>query len=218
MRFSHQHIYSTEDVTNPVATEILFRGTDNWGLSDAINNPSLFITHLEKMIEAKAQYIYNLLFDYPNNSFFINISPEQAAEEKFISYLKWFSFHKVPSSSIMIELTEDWSKADYKAVIANMRQARALGFGIALDDFGKGDTNIAVITDLMPNLIKIDMSIIHRAVDCQIGRKTVESLVRFFRDLDIKTVAEGIEGKEFLSVAITSNIDYVQGYMLHKPN
>ena len=80
---------------------------------------------------------------------------------------------------------------------------------IALDDYGTGYNGEATLLDLMPNYVKVDMSII-RGLDRDVNRREFyEGLVVYFRSRKIKILAEGVETREEMEALIECGTDYM---------
>jgi len=89
---------------------------------------------------------------------------------------------------------------------------------LAIDDFGSGYNNEAVLLDITPDFVKIDMGIV-RGIDKDLNRQQIsKNLISYAKQRKIKIVAEGVETKEELEKLIELGVDYLQGYYLSKPN
>ncbi len=94
---------------------------------------------------------------------------------------------------------------------------KARGFKIALDDVGSGYSSLNLIAKLKPQIIKIDMELIH-GIDHDSARQViVQSLVNIAREIGAKVLAEGVETYQELETVRNMNIDLVQGYYLGRP-
>ncbi|MCC0644823.1 MULTISPECIES: EAL domain-containing protein [unclassified Clostridioides] len=88
---------------------------------------------------------------------------------------------------------------------------------IALDDFGTGYNGDAVLLYIMPNYVKIDMSIV-RGIDKDEDRKKIlKNLISYSKERNIKVIAEGVETKSEMEALVAIGIDYIQGYYVGKP-
>jgi EAL domain-containing protein (putative c-di-GMP-specific phosphodiesterase class I) len=99
------------------------------------------------------------------------------------------------------------------------RQLHALrerGFGLALDDFGAGNTALAWLQELPIDMLKLDRRFA-RSLDTPSTQAIVESLVRLAPALGIATVAEGVESEAELDVLRGLGCDYLQGFALGRP-
>jgi EAL domain-containing protein (putative c-di-GMP-specific phosphodiesterase class I) len=75
---------------------------------------------------------------------------------------------------LLLELTEEAMMADSEVVDRNIRHFQSLGIFLAVDDFGKGYSNLSRLADLEFHKIKLDKSLIDgiavsaRSLDIQI--------------------------------------------------
>ena len=119
------------------------------------------------------------------------------------------------NSQVVIELTES-EKMGEQATLHKRKRCVDQHQEIALDDYGTGYNGEATLLDLMPNYVKIDMSII-RGIDQDLNRREFyEGLVVYFRSRHIKILAEGVETRAEMEVLIECGTDYMQGFYFRK--
>lgn len=88
----------------------------------------------------------------------------------------------------------------------------------ALDGFGSSYNNEKLLLSLSPDYIKIDRELI-RNIDLDTNRQMiVGNVITYAKKNNIKVVAEGIETREELQMAICLGADYLQGYYLGIPS
>lgn len=88
----------------------------------------------------------------------------------------------------------------------------------ALDGFGSSYNNEKLLLSLSPDYIKIDRELI-RNIDLDTNRQMiVGNVITYAKKNSIKVVAEGIETREELQMAIRLGADYLQGYYLGIPS
>jgi len=95
---------------------------------------------------------------------------------------------------------------------------RGLGAGIAMDDFGLGRSNFDRIVALRPDIVKVDRSILTRAVGETRSRRMLPSIVELLHDAGAQVAIEGIESAAEALVAIESGADHLQGFHLAAPS
>lgn len=92
-----------------------------------------------------------------------------------------------------------------------------LGYQVAVDDFGSGYSSYKYI-DIMPiGIIKIDRDIIGRMNGNEKTKSIVRSIVNLSKDNNMRTVAEGVETQEMADACLALGIDFMQGYLYHRP-
>lgn len=122
-----------------------------------------------------------------------------------------------PHRNLMFEFTENERMQDIPHVKRIVEAYRKLGFWTALDDFGAGYAGLGLLSQLQPDLIKIDMELL-RDIDLSRSKQAiVAGIVGIARALDITVLAEGVENDQELTVLRAAGISLFQGYHFAKP-
>lgn len=121
------------------------------------------------------------------------------------------------ASDVVLELTESMLMKSPDQVVAVMRQLRAFGFQISLDDFGMGHSSLAMLKNLPITSMKIDRSFVQDLPDKFQDRAIARTILNLGRDLHIDVIAEGIETPAQQAVLQLSGCHLLQGYLLAKP-
>ncbi|HMH13635.1 MAG TPA: EAL domain-containing protein [Edaphobacter sp.] len=99
----------------------------------------------------------------------------------------------LPPQSLELELTESLLMDSTEATVEALSAIRALGVLVAIDDFGTGYSALSYLARLAVDTIKID----HSFTSCIVKNKTsaaiCRSIIQLAQQLDLTTVAEGIE-------------------------
>lgn len=121
--------------------------------------------------------------------------------------------HNIPPQSIVIELveSEELLKENYITIIQEIKRA---GFKVAIDDFGTGYSNFAYLTQIKPDFIKIDGSLIQSIDKNEQDRQVVEGIYNFASNLGIEVVAEYVSSDTLYEIVKEIGIEYVQGYYI----
>ncbi|MEI5996710.1 bifunctional diguanylate cyclase/phosphodiesterase [Paraburkholderia bengalensis] len=91
------------------------------------------------------------------------------------------------------------------------------GFLIAVDDFGAGHSNLDRLLRIRPDLVKLDGELI-RAKSAGADQPILPKLVSLLHQAGMLVVVEGVETTEQLILAVESNVDFAQGYLLGRPS
>lgn len=102
-------------------------------------------------------------------------------------------------------------------IVSQVRRLHELGFSIELDDFGSGHASLSVLTDLPVNRIKIDRSLVQGVASDSTSRVILEMLVATAHQLDIESLAEGLESQEQMQIVSEIGCDVGQGFYLCEP-
>lgn len=147
----------------------------------------------------------------------VNMSPSQLYDLKFASNLRTMSQkHQVELSQFELELTEDVALSNSILVKKQLSQIRALGATIAIDDFGKGYSNLAYLRDIEIDTIKIDKSFIMQIDESPVNRAIVEASKLIAEAAKCQLIAEGIESIQHLHILREIGVLSGQGYLFSK--
>ena len=119
---------------------------------------------------------------------------------------------------LVIEITEHDAVSDYARLAARLADYRGRGAKVAIDDAGAGHASMRHVTQLSPDYIKIDRSLIHDIHLDYAKRALVRSMVTLEKDLGAAVVAEGIESTEELRTLRELGVPLGQGYLLARPH
>lgn len=115
---------------------------------------------------------------------------------------------------VCVEVTEHSLSSDLLPVV---QELKARGFLIAVDDFGTGYSNLKTVTGLSPELLKIDRSFVFELEDASLRSNLIPEIVNIAKAIGARTVAEGIEKPEHVSLLAAAGVNYGQGYALAPP-
>lgn len=194
-------------------------------------SPALFIPIAEQMgmineigdwvIHRTCQAIREIeIAGYANFIVAINLSVQQLMREDFVNeIISTLEHYDVPAHRIELEITESIFVQD-KLMITNKLQAlQSAGFHIVMDDFGTGYSCLSYIKDLPLEGIKIDKAFVDElTTEAQSKFKAIISaIITLAQQLNIKTLAEGIETSEQAILLRKLGCDYLQGFLFSKP-
>jgi len=123
----------------------------------------------------------------------------------------------VPPESLCFEITESVAIRSLANAAALVNALGDLGCQFALDDFGSGLSSFNQLRHLKVDYLKIDGSFIHNIDRDPINRAMVESINTIGKKLGKMTVAEFVENDRIRRILEDIDVDYAQGFGLHKP-
>jgi EAL domain-containing protein (putative c-di-GMP-specific phosphodiesterase class I) len=123
----------------------------------------------------------------------------------------------VPPSRITLELTERSVAQDAVRTLEVATRLRLKGFGLAIDDFGTGHSGLSQLRRLPFNQLKIDRQFVHGATDSSTKRSVVEASIALARNLQMTSVAEGIERRLEWDLLQSLGCEEMQGYFTGRP-
>ena len=118
---------------------------------------------------------------------------------------------------VVLEITERAALDGDPTVAGRISALREMGFRIAIDDLGAGYASLSSFAMLQPDVVKIDMSLVH-GVDVEpMKRRLVQSMIELCRDMGIVVVGEGVETPGQRDVLIDLGCDLLQGFLFARP-
>lgn len=125
--------------------------------------------------------------------------------------------HGLPPSSLELEITENIALDHDDVVLEKLRKLRAIGVGIAFDDFGTGFASLSLLKRYPLSRIKIDRSFIEGMLSSEKDASVVRAILDMARAFDLETIAEGIEGAPERDSLLQQGCEEGQGYFFGKP-
>ncbi|MBN8488545.1 MAG: EAL domain-containing protein [Burkholderiales bacterium] len=101
----------------------------------------------------------------------------------------------VPPEALALELGEDALTADPEATAITVRALRALGLGVVLDGFGRGESSATLLQRLPLCAVKLDRSVLHDATRHAQGAAWLRGTAALVRALGLECQAVGVESE-----------------------
>ncbi len=117
----------------------------------------------------------------------------------------------------VVEITERNLDADPRRLAAGLSRLAECGFQFALDDFGSNHSAIPYLLNLPLHYLKFDLGLVAAAAIDPRARRTLGHLQNLAADLDLTTVAEGVEDLSTVHCLRDLGIDLGQGYWWAQP-
>lgn len=119
--------------------------------------------------------------------------------------------------NLEFELTESALVEKPDEVVKVLERLRALGHGISIDDFGTGYSSLSYLKNFPVTVLKIDRSFVRDLAHDSGDRAIAQSVVNLANNLDMKTVAEGVEDQNQLDILREIGCTYIQGFFYSQP-
>ncbi|RXI97857.1 EAL domain-containing protein [Anaerobacillus alkaliphilus] len=206
--------------------EILGRiqlGEEVISLGDFFNNDSIPDEYLIEIDE----YIQEIAFDYycqanQTAELFINCSANimmsnQDYIENFLQRLKTYETRGLTLNKIVLEIKEHTYNGDLSQLGHLILYLKSLGIKIAIDDVGRGGSNLDRIAQLEPDILKVDLNFLKGVTISQVHRDVLYSLATFARKMGATLLFEGIGDLTKLNAAWRNGGRFYQGFYLALP-
>ncbi|MFD2705842.1 putative bifunctional diguanylate cyclase/phosphodiesterase [Salibacterium lacus] len=149
----------------------------------------------------------------------VNVSVKQLLEGKaFVQTVKEILEETaLPPSLLELEITETVLMSKEGDIKKTLEQLEKLGVRLAIDDFGTGYSSLTHLNTFPVHTLKIDKSFIHNLSHQENNKAIVSSLVTLAGQLDLCSIAEGVETAEEAAVLKEKQCQGLQGYYFSRP-
>lgn len=118
---------------------------------------------------------------------------------------------------VVLEITERASLDRLRGARRRIEELREIGYRIALDDLGAGYSGLASFAQIVPEVVKLDRSLIASIHVNPVQQKLVRAMASVAHDLGCIVVGEGVEMEEEREALVDLGCDLLQGYLLGRP-
>lgn len=125
--------------------------------------------------------------------------------------------NNLPPKLMRIEITETAYTGESEAVDKLTADLHARGFSTYMDDFGTGQSTLAMLKNVNVDVIKLDRAFV--PVDGDHGRSTqiISSMLEMAHSLHLPVVVEGVETNEQANMLRQMGARYAQGFLYYRP-
>ena len=147
----------------------------------------------------------------------VNISVHHFFDRTFVDKLiRLADNHDLSPEYIMLEMTESIGLVDIQKAKSIFHALNAAGFEISVDDFGVGYSSLSYLPQLPLCELKIDRSFISE-LDEPGTLAVVRTIIQLAENLNLTTVAEGIEEERHIEILRNLGCKVGQGFYYYKP-
>jgi EAL domain-containing protein (putative c-di-GMP-specific phosphodiesterase class I)/GGDEF domain-containing protein len=155
----------------------------------------------------------------PRKKLFLNSLPESLGRPGFTGggFLDALQEAALQPRNLVLEITERTSIEDFDAFGRELATLRRQGFLVAIDDVGTGYSSLQTITEIHPDFIKVDLSLVKNIHRSLLKQELVHSLLQAGSRIGAQVIAEGIENEEEQRSLRRCGVRYGQGYFFARP-
>ena len=148
----------------------------------------------------------------------VNVSAANMKAEGFnYQVRRILAEYAISPTELEMEVTESLLFEDEELFITRVRQLKAIGLRVSIDDFGTRYTGFNVLKKLPIDTMKIDKCFIRGIHQSHDMRALCATIVAMARQMKMQTVAEGIEELGELEVVRRIGCNVGQGYLFRRP-
>lgn len=125
--------------------------------------------------------------------------------------------YNLPPELMRIEITETAYTGESEAVDKLTADLHTRGFSTYMDDFGTGQSTLAMLKNVNVDVIKLDRTFVPTGRDQGRSTQIVSSMLEMARSLHLPVVVEGVETHEQAKMLRKMGARYAQGFLYYRP-
>lgn len=148
----------------------------------------------------------------------INVSPRQLQDDNFINYISMLiTDYDISPALLEFEITETFIMGNPENSIEILKKISDMGISMSIDDFGTGYSSLSYLKKLPISKLKIDQTFIKDIPNDKDDVSIVKSIIQLAENMNLETIAEGVETIEQEKFLVENGCINVQGYFYNKP-
>ncbi len=155
---------------------------------------------------------------HPHLCVAVNLSARQFQQPEIVEHVKRALRETgLSARSLDLEVTESHAMQNAEATIHTLRELKALGVRISIDDFGIGYSSLSYLKRLPIDTLKIDQSFVRDITSDPDDAAIATAIIALAHTLKLRVVAEGVETQQQLEFLSTRQCDRMQGFLFSRP-
>lgn len=146
---------------------------------------------------------------------FVNVHAREVVEPRLLDGLAALR-REACSQRIVLEIAEG-SMTDVRMMTSIKDAIGAMGFQLAYDDFGIGQSRLLELTDVPPDYLKLDIAFTQSMTVNHARREMLSAVLRVVGSLGTRVIAEGIECQDVAEMCRAIGCHLGQGYYFGRP-
>jgi diguanylate cyclase (GGDEF)-like protein len=146
----------------------------------------------------------------------VNVSVIQLMDDGFIRLIdNCLRSSGLPPQRLHLEITESTFAKNKDKIRQQLAQIQARNIEVSIDDFGTGYSSLSQLQELSMDYVKIDKTFVDNIQGK--GEAIIRATLFIARELNCRTIAEGVETKEQADALSAMGVEFLQGYYFSKP-
>lgn len=148
----------------------------------------------------------------------VNLSPRQFQQSDLLTMIEQrLRETGLDPAFLELEVTESSVMKNAEASIGTLRQLKAMGIRISVDDFGSGYSSLSYLKHLPIDVLKIDQAFVRDMTADPKDAAIVMAIIQLAHSLELTVTAEGVETDEQVRFLRLLRCDEMQGYRICRP-
>jgi len=168
----------------------------------------------EWVLQTACKRVKTLLTEQSPFTVSVNISPVQLRQTSLVALIeRALQSADLAPQYLELDLKESMLAQDPRSAVQTIKGLKSLGIGIAIDEFGAGNSGLAQLQQYPVDRLKIDRSIVN-GIGLDTEDETIcRTIIMLAHNLGLKVVAEGVASEEQLAFLRSHGCDVAQGYL-----
>jgi diguanylate cyclase (GGDEF)-like protein/PAS domain S-box-containing protein len=168
----------------------------------------------EWVLQTACKRVRTLLTEQSPFTVSVNISPVQFRHTSLVALIeRVLRSADLAPQYLELDLKESMLAQDPRIAVQTIKGLKSLGIGVAIDEFGAGNSGLTHLQQYPVDRLKIDRSIVN-GIGLDTEDETIcRTIILLARNLGLKVVAEGVATEEQLAFLRTHGCDVAQGYL-----
>lgn len=151
-------------------------------------------------------------------SFSVNVDPSTLAHPQFVDQMTaCLERHRILPGYVTFEITEASVLTSNPHFLERLLRLRMMGFGLAIDDYGTGRSNLQLLAAIPFSELKIDPSFVDGASRKRPIGTVLKSFLGLARSLSRHACAVGVETREDWDFLQGLGCTFAQGFYIANP-
>ncbi|OZI74899.1 hypothetical protein CAL22_10745 [Bordetella genomosp. 12] len=148
----------------------------------------------------------------------VNVAAEHLLREDFPADIEAFAEQVAPNAPhLVLELTERSLVDTSGRVQQHIRDLRAAGLSVAIDDFGAGYCSLSYLQQFPVDYLKVDKVFIDAITEAGQESPILDLILALAKRLGLAVVAEGVSTQTQMDYLRARGVGYVQGFLVSQP-
>ncbi len=148
----------------------------------------------------------------------INLSANSLSDPELWPYVRnQIGFSGIDPRRLTFEITETAVISNFACAERFVTEARAIGCGVSLDDFGSGVSSFAYLKRFKVDSIKIDGAFVENMHESTYDSTIVRLIREVAAEIGVDVIAERIQQPETVAILRSLGIRFGQGHLFHRP-
>lgn len=155
---------------------------------------------------------------HPALTISVNLSGAQLAQTDLVKRVEQIlSETGLNPNRLTLEITESVVMSRPEEATSKLKQLKALGIQLHIDDFGIGYSSLSYLHRLPVDTLKIDRSFVERIGKGEEKGQIVGTIAVLAHNLGMQVIAEGVENSTQLSLVKALKCESAQGFYFSRP-